>query len=113
MPPTATHAKPPVDEPPAPDEAKADSGKVKADDPSGLYVVVYTLPGGGGAQVELHSEETAAARVSLLTYASKQHRKELADADEPSELPEGGGVFELNRRDIKVYKLGTTEVTDF
>lgn len=124
MPPSSTtHVKPetPSANPDRPDadkpDAKDDSANVKANeppapDPSGLYVVVAT-PREGAQLVELHTHETAEARVSLLTYASKQHRKELADQEEPVELPEGGGSHEINRKNIKVYKLGTTEVTDF
>jgi len=121
--PATQHAKPPSANPEHPDphapdggnhpdDAKADSAAAKSD-PSGVYVLAFTPNGGGAQVVELHTEETAASRVSLLTYASKQHRRELADADEPSELPEGGGSHEINRKDIKVYKLSSSEVTDF
>lgn len=93
-------------------DPKADSAAVKDDAPdNGLYVVVFPI-NGGGQGVELHTSETAAARVSLLTYGSKQHRKEVADRDEP-DLPEGGGAHEINRADITVFKLGTSVVTDF
>lgn len=94
------------------DPAKADSGKVKADDQKapGLFVVV-AQPREGAQLVELHSEETAAARVSALTYGSKQHKKEAEEADET--IQDGGGTHEINRRDVHVYRLNTTEVTDF
>lgn len=113
MPAPHTKSETPSANPQHPDEnAKQDSAQVKAADPEGLYVVVAT-PREGTQLVELHTHETAESRVSLLTYASKQHRKELADDGDGTELPEGGGVYELNRRDIKVYKLNTSEVTDF
>jgi hypothetical protein len=90
-----------------PESAKDDSQTAKQDDGSGLYVVVAQ----DGAMVELHSEASAEARVSQLTWGSRQHRKEAEEAD--TDIPEGGGSHELNRKDIKVYKLTTTEVTDF
>jgi hypothetical protein len=96
----------------APD-AKADSRTAKsepADKGPGLFVVV-AQPREGGQIVELHSDESAEARVSMLTYGSKQHRKEAEDAEE--QLPDGGGSHEINRRDIHVFKLNATEVSDF
>jgi hypothetical protein len=114
--PSANPERPDADAPDLRDEPD-DSANVKASeppapDPSGLYVVVAT-PREGAQLVELHTDETAASRVSLLTYGSKQHRKELADSQDGGELPDGGGTHEINRRDIKVYRLSTTEVTDF
>ncbi len=96
------------------DPAKADSAAAKsepADKAPGLYAIVFTNPYGGGTVCELHPEETASSRVSERTWGSKQHRKEAADNDE--ELPDGGGAHELNRKDIHVYRLGATPVTDF
>jgi hypothetical protein len=90
-------------------DPKADSADAKRPTP-GLYVVVYEQAG-GGQSVELLSEDQAAARVGALTYGSKQHRKELEADDQ--ELPEGGGSHEINRKDIHVYRLSTSEVTDF
>lgn len=109
MPPTTT--KPPTDDPvkPTDEEMAAHAATKRAAEAPGLFVIV-AQPREGGQIVELHSEETAAARLSMLTYASKQHRKEAEEADEP--LPDGGGSHEINRRDIHVYRLSTTEVTD-
>jgi hypothetical protein len=85
--------------------AKDDSATAKSEPKRGLFVVV--TPAG----VQLHTEETAEAAVSTLTYGSKQHRKEAeANGDE---LPEGGGSHEINRDDIHVYRLSATEVHDF
>jgi hypothetical protein len=85
-----------------------DSAEAKRSAP-GVYVVVYEH--NGTESVELLSDNQAAARVGALTYGSKQHRQELEKDDQ--DLPEGGGSHEINRRDIKVYRLSTTEVTDF
>lgn len=103
MPPTATKAEP---------TAKDDSAEVKSEKTPGLYVIIHQ-PREGAQLVELHTDETAEARVSALTFASKQHRREMDDAETPIPDDAGGGSHEINRRDIKVYKLGTTEVTDF
>lgn len=60
---------------------------------------------------EFHTSETAQSYVSSLTYNSRQHRQECERDD--IELPEGGGQHEINRRDIRVLKLNTTEITKF
>lgn len=92
----------------APD-AKTDSHTAKKDTAPGLFVLSYVH--NGVPAVELLAEDQAAARVSALTYGSKQHRKERED----NELDpiEGGGTHEINRKDIHVYRLNTSEVTDF
>ena len=97
------------------DNAKQDSATVKAADETagpdrGLYVIVAQQREGDPI-VEFHGGQTAAARVAQLTYGSKQHRAQVAD--EGSEVPEGGGSHEINRDDIQVHRLNTTEVTDF
>lgn len=93
------------------DAAKTDSKTAKAEDKSpGLYVIVAPTRA-GGQSVELHSEESAESQVSMLTFGSKQHRQEAEKAGD--EVPDGGGSHEINRRDIRVYKLNATEVTDF
>jgi hypothetical protein len=93
-------------------DAEVDAKDSKtAETKPGLFVIVFNSPYGGAQLVELHGEETAASRVSALTYGSKQHRKEAEEAEET--LPDGGGNTEINRRDIHVYRLGATEVTDF
>jgi hypothetical protein len=96
-----------------PADVKSDPATVKADDSPGLYVVAFADPHTGAQIAELHTDETAEARVTGLTYGSKQHRKAVDDDDEAADLPEGGGSHEINRKDVRVYKLNTTEVTDF
>lgn len=120
---TTTHAehtntKTPSANPRRPDEDQAPdaAGKVKAaDQPEapGLFVVAFSDPHSGAQIAELHTDETAGARVAGLTYGSKQHRKEIDADDEAADLPDGGGSHEINRKDVRVYKLNTTEVTDF
>jgi hypothetical protein len=65
----------------------------------------------GRQTTEIHTGETVQSYVGSLTYGSKQHRAQC-ERDE-IELPEGGGSHEINRRDIRVLKLDTTEVTKF
>lgn len=110
MAPATTTETPPVEENPPAAQTPTANKRKPADKSPGLFVIVFNNPNGGQV-AELCSEEQAAARVSDLTYGSKQHRKEAEDNDEP--LPDGGGSYELNRRDIHVYRLGATEVTNF
>lgn len=114
--PSARAAETPSANPQRPDDpAKQDSADAKSESSGGakrpdLFVIV-AQPREGAQLVELHAQDTAQARVSLLTHNSRQHRKEAEEADEAP--PEGGGSHEINRSDIHVYKLNATEVTDF
>ncbi len=95
------------------DPAKADSAAAKSElgtKSPGLFLIV-AQPREGGQIIEIHTDETAESRVSELTYGSKQHRKEADEADEL--VQDGGGSYEINRRDVRVWRLGATEVTDF
>lgn len=94
--------------------AKADSAEAKKDTGLSLYVVVFETESAGQV-VELHTSETAEARVSALAWGSKQHLKEFRDAldDRDATLPEGGGTHEIDRKDIHVFKLSATEITEF
>lgn len=101
--------------PQQPAETKADSAdgdNTTASDrheQPGLFVVSYTH--GGTDHVELLGESQAEARVAALTYGSKQHVKQVEeDGGDPIE---GGGTHQINRDDIHVYRLTTSEVTDF
>jgi hypothetical protein len=90
------------------DGAKADSKAAKTDSAPGLFVLAYEH--NGVPAVELLGEDQAEARVSALTWGSKQHR---AQREEDGLDPiEGGGTHQINRDDIHVYRLNASEVTD-
>jgi hypothetical protein len=107
-------ANPQTTEPPADDQdqgAKADSNMAKSDHNKAPDLFVIAYDHGGASHVELLSEGQAEARVSALTWGSKQHRKDREEND--LDAIEGGGTHEINRDDMHVYRLNATEVTDF
>jgi hypothetical protein len=90
-------------------DAKTDSGIEPADDSDAVYLVVAKHRD-GRTTTEFHTGETVGSYVSTLTWGSKQHRQECEREDR--ELPEGGGAYEINRKDVRVLKLAATEVTN-
>lgn len=102
--------KPPSANPQTKPAASSDSSDESSATPVGFYIIMAQQRE-GNALVELHTHETAEARVAHLTHGSKQHRAQLEEAGEA--LPEGGGAHEINRDDIIVHRLNTSEVTDF